>query len=154
MAHEPWKQELLSPCSSSPGTCCLTCCCPSVQFGLNASKVHGDDCCVHCMHYYLASCCALQGLYAGPTRKAIRDAYGLPQVPLSVGQGTPSDFLVHTFGCLSMLALCQEAAELKARNVSDSLVLPFDPFDQHVAVVRKEPPPTVAPKQEEMVAEH
>lgn len=36
-----------------------------------------------------------------------------PQVPLSVGQGTPSDFLVHTFGCLSMLALCQEAAELK-----------------------------------------
>lgn len=52
-------------------------------------------------------------LYAGPTRKALRDTYGLPQVPLSMGQGTPSDFLVHTFGCLSMLALCQEAAELQ-----------------------------------------
>lgn len=41
----------------------------------------------------------------------------------------------------------------QARNVTDSLVQPFDPWDQHVAVVRKEPPPTAAPKQEEMVAE-
>ncbi|KAL4425674.1 hypothetical protein ABPG75_009690 [Micractinium tetrahymenae] len=92
-------------------------------------------------------------LYAGPTRKAIRDTFGLPQVPLSVGQGTPSDFLVHTFGILSMLALCQEAAELKAQDVTDSLVQPFDPFDQHVAVVKKEPPPTLAPKQETMSSE-
>ncbi|KAL4437963.1 hypothetical protein ABPG77_004184 [Micractinium sp. CCAP 211/92] len=102
----------------------------------------------------MASCCALQGLYAGPTRKALRDAYRLPQVPLSMGQGTPSDFLVHTFGCLSMLALCQEAAELKARNITDSLVQPFDPFDQHVAVVKREAAPLVAPKQEAMEEEH
>lgn len=139
MADGQWSNDLLGGAFADPATFLITCCCPCVTYGMTATKVHGGSCVSHALACYLSACCGLQGLFAGPTRKAIRQGYKLPQVPRYLGSDDPSDFLVHVLGIISCFALCQEANEVKARNTSAPLGESPDPFT-----------PLVAPKQADM----
>jgi hypothetical protein len=58
---------------------------------------------------------------AGPTRRAIREAYSLPVAPEEMkAAGECADCLTHTVPCVAVFAGCQDARELEARGVSDA----------------------------------
>ncbi len=60
-------------------------------------------------------------LPAGPTRRAIREAYSLPVAPEPMkAAGERADCLTHTVPCVAVFANCQDARELEARGVSDA----------------------------------
>ncbi len=102
---QEWNNSLCG-CFSDMSSCCMTWCCPCVQYGKNYEKVHRDGCCSQGFLYCVLapfglSCCIHSGL-----RSDIRQRY-------NIIEGC-SDCCVTCFcaGC----AIAQEARELKDRE--------------------------------------
>ena len=118
-------------------------------YGQLGEKVHGGEFVNHCLKVYLYSCICACGLVSGPTRRAIRDAYGLPVSPEWLkGQGDNADCLTGTVPCVNCFALCQDARELNTRNPSGPL-RPME-FSWSPAAAADAPAATAAPAQAEM----
>ena len=85
---------------------------------------------------------------AGPTRRAIRDAYHLPQQPTCYGDGADpmTDCLIHTTPCVACFGHCQESNELRYRGITPAAPLAPKPFDWAVAMPDAAAPATAAPK--------
>eukprot|EP00887_Chlorella_sp_A99_P000530 scaffold17.g530.t1 len=118
-----WKYQLVEGglITDDIPTCFITYCCPCITYGQNATAVHGGDCVMHALKYYLYSCFCGCGLVAGPTRKTVRDKFGLPQQPAFLaGDEANSDCIVHTVPCVACFAHCQEAAELKVKGITST----------------------------------
>ncbi|KAG7667466.1 hypothetical protein KSW81_001174 [Nannochloris sp. 'desiccata'] len=88
-------------------------CLPCVVYGQTAEKVHGGD--------MLYSCICACGLVAGPTRKAIRDAYQLPISPEFLKEQDRADCITYTIPCVNCFAVCQDAREVYYRNPAGPL---------------------------------
>jgi len=123
-------------------------CLPCVLYGQNAERVHGGDMVNHCLKFWLYSCICACGLVTGPTRKAVRDTYGLPVQPSFLEeQGGNADCLTGTIPCVNCFALCQDAREVNMRNPT----APINPIEFSWAPVSSgAPAPTTAPAQAEM----
>jgi len=100
-----WKNSLCG-CFDDMGSCCLTWCCPCIQYGKNYEKVHNSGCFSQCFLWCCLSCCGLQCCLHKELRSDVRQRYGLPE-----GCG---DCL--TTWCCGPCAICQEARELKDRG--------------------------------------
>ncbi len=102
---QEWKNSLCG-CFDDLGSCCLTCCCPCVQYGMNHEKVHKDGCCMQGLLFCLLSCCGLSCCIHSALRSNVRQKYNIPE--------GCSDCCTTCFcsGC----AICQEARELKDRG--------------------------------------
>jgi Cys-rich protein (TIGR01571 family) len=98
------------------------CCGPVMLYGENAEKVHGGRAVDHCVKYTLYSMICLGGVVSGPTRKAIRDKYGLAAAPGcfancgSDGGFCNPDCTTGTVPFVSELALIQEYRELEKQG--------------------------------------
>lgn len=153
-----WNNEILTNSFDDVPICLLTYCCPCVTYGMDAQKVHGGDCVMHALKYYLYACFCGCGLVAGPTRYQLRSKYGLPQKPdCLAGTGDANtDCIVHTVPCVACFAHCQEYAELNTRGVTiDAPIAPADftwgPLPATPVPATPAPGPTVtiqAPQQE------
>mmetsp|Transcript_11600 Transcript_11600/g.28434 ORF Transcript_11600/g.28434 Transcript_11600/m.28434 type:complete len:111 (-) Transcript_11600:207-539(-) len=94
--------DSLFACTNDMGTCLIVCCLgPSITYGQNVDKLKGNGFMGPCLLYFCCPCFAC--IFAGQTRKEIREKYGLKEEPCH-------DMLVHCF--CSPCAVCQEAREL------------------------------------------
>lgn len=116
-----WTHDLFVSAFDDPATCVITYCIPCVQYGIDAERVHGGDCVNWGLKFWLYSCVCACGLVAGPTRKALRTHYKLPQQPEALATNEYGDCLLHTIPCTGCFARCQEANELKTRGVSNPI---------------------------------
>ncbi len=102
---QEWNNSLLGCCSGC-GSCCLTICCPCVQYGRIYEKVHNDGCCCQGFLCCLLSPLCLSWCIHKGLRSDVRKRYNI--------QKGCSDCCV-TFLC-APCATCQEARELKDRG--------------------------------------
>lgn len=97
-------------------------CANGLLYGEVAEKVHGGRQVDHCMKYTLYSLICLCGAVAGPTRKAIRDKYGLPAAPGCLatcgadGQFCNPDCATNSIPFLGEMAVIQDYMELASRD--------------------------------------
>ena len=108
MSHD-WPTSLLCPCQDAE-ICCLSCLCPCYEYAEVAAAFHGtDDCCGNCLLWCICSGCAC--IYAGETRHAIRDKYGI--------EGSPCWDCLVMCGC-PCCGLAQMAILLKQKGAMGS----------------------------------
>jgi len=104
-APKPWNNGLFG-CFSDLGTCCMTCCCPCVQYGQNYEAIHKQGCFSNGAIFTILAYCGLSCLVHKDLRRDIRQRHGLEE-----GCG---DCL--TTCCCPVCAICQEAREIKSRG--------------------------------------
>eukprot|EP01101_Sappina_pedata_P013163 TRINITY_DN9447_c0_g1_i1.p1 TRINITY_DN9447_c0_g1~~TRINITY_DN9447_c0_g1_i1.p1 ORF type:complete len:155 (+),score=15.42 TRINITY_DN9447_c0_g1_i1:30-467(+) len=105
-AKRDWTSGLCG-CFSDMSSCCLSCCCPCIQFGSNAEKINGSNSVLMCCLWIVAAhfCCA-SNLVGGFFRSELREKNGIEG-------STCGDFCTHC--CCTCCSLAQEARELEAR---------------------------------------
>ena len=117
------------------GSCCLSCCCPCIQYGLNVEKLDGSSCAANCCLYYLClqiSCCCL--VHAGK-RTALRARYGLQE-------DCCNDCCV-TWLC-ACCAIAQEAREMQVRGPP-----PVMTMGSPVVIMQQAPPQQITYAQQQ-----
>lgn len=111
-------------------------CGAGMLYGETAEKVHGGRAVDWCVKYTLYSMICLCGVVAGPTRKAIREKYGLASAPQCFsscgadGGFCNPDCTTGTVPYVQNLALIQEYRELEKQGQtwSSAKISPMD-FD-------------------------
>ena len=112
---QPWEAELCG-CMDDSSSCITSFCVPCVQYGVNAEKIDGSDCCcaacLYCLCMYYGCACLL----AAGKRTTLRYNYGLQE-------DCCCDCCVHC--CCSCCALAQEARELQRRGPPPRHAMPM-----------------------------
>lgn len=107
MSTHKWHDGLFS-CFNDLESCCLSCLCPCIQFGVNAALLNPQssialNCCLYCVTLQIGCCC----LAHAPQRGLIIEHYEIDDAPCV-------DCLVTTFcACCS---LAQESRQMKAKG--------------------------------------
>jgi len=106
-AMQPWNESYCGCCNDC-GSCCLSCFCPCIQYGMNIERLENgtEGCCCNCLLYCIcmAGCCCL---VHGPKRAVLRARYGLQEDPFNDCCSTC---------CCPALAIAQDWREMVSRG--------------------------------------
>jgi len=112
---QPWRESYCG-CFGDCGSCCLGCCCPCIQYGMNVERLEGpgSSCVGHCCLYYIClqigCCCCVHG----PKRTQLRAKFGLVE--------NCSNDCCATCFC-PCLAMTQEWREMVARDPPKTMTM-------------------------------